>query len=171
MEKIFRKIVWELEKRGIFIRKIQPRLSTNLIRKLGRDLIGVEIGVDKGENSRILLKELLIEKLFLVDVLIKPEVKRLAEADKRVIIYNGSSDWAAKKINTTLDFVYIDGDHSYNQVKKDIKNYYAKIKGGGVLSGHDINQSDVFRAVSEFAVKNKLNVEVDFQDWVIQKPK
>jgi len=36
-----------------------------------------------------------------------------------------------------FDFVYIDGDHSYKGAKSDLKNYYSKVKRGGVIAGHD----------------------------------
>ena len=50
------------------------------------------------------------------------------------------------------DFIFIDGLHSYEQVLKDCKNYYSKIKTGGIFSGHDYNTIEgVNRAVNEFA--------------------
>ncbi|MEK6882331.1 MAG: class I SAM-dependent methyltransferase [Nanoarchaeota archaeon] len=151
---------------NFFIRKTQIRLSTKEIKKLGDNLVGVEIGVDKGKNAKFLLKELSLKKLYLVDM-----IKKVTFKDNRVTFIQKTSDDSARIIPNDLDFVYIDGDHSYKQVKKDIGNYYPKIRKGGILAGHDINQSGVFKAVSEFAVENRLNVEVDFQDWVIQKPK
>ena len=36
-----------------------------------------------------------------------------------------------------FDFVYIDGDHSYIGAKSDLINYYAKVRHGGVIAGHD----------------------------------
>lgn len=36
-----------------------------------------------------------------------------------------------------FDFVYVDGDHSYKGSKSDLRNYYAKVKRGGVIAGHD----------------------------------
>jgi len=39
--------------------------------------------------------------------------------------------------NAYFDFVYIDGDHSYKGAKSDLTNYYAKVKKGGVIAGHD----------------------------------
>ena len=36
-----------------------------------------------------------------------------------------------------FDFVYIDGDHSYKGAKSDLRNYYPKVKRGGVIAGHD----------------------------------
>jgi predicted O-methyltransferase YrrM len=50
-----------------------------------------------------------------------------------------------------FDFVYIDGVHTYDQVKKDIQNYLPFIKKGGVIGGHDYVQgwSGVMKAVDE----------------------
>lgn len=39
--------------------------------------------------------------------------------------------------NQSLDFVFIDGDHSYEAVAQDIKAWLPKIKLGGILAGHD----------------------------------
>ena len=36
-----------------------------------------------------------------------------------------------------FDFVYVDGDHSYKGSKSDLRNYYPKVKRGGVIAGHD----------------------------------
>jgi hypothetical protein len=147
-----------------FIKRTQIRLSTREFKKLGQGLIGVEIGVDRGKNSDFLLRKLSLKKLYLIDIIKKVNIK-----NSRAVFIQKSSDDCTKIIPDNLDFVYVDGDHSYEQVKKDIKNYYPKIRKGGILAGHDINQTGVFKAVSEFAVKNNLDVKVDFQDWVIVK--
>ena len=39
--------------------------------------------------------------------------------------------------NDTFDMIYIDADHSYEGVLKDLKNAYKKIKNGGYIMGHD----------------------------------
>jgi hypothetical protein len=50
----------------------------------------------------------------------------------------------------SLDFVYIDADHSYEIVKKDIKSWYPKVKIGGVIAGHDYyNSNQVISAVHD----------------------
>lgn len=42
----------------------------------------------------------------------------------------------------SLDFIYIDGDHSYMAVKEDIQNYLPKLKKGGLMCGHDYEIGD-----------------------------
>ena len=80
-----------------------------------------------------------------------------------------------------VDFVYIDGNHSYEFVKKDIELYYPKVRNGGILGGHDFNLYGVAKAVVEFIDKNNLKLcnsktndkykEVErFIDWWIVKP-
>lgn len=51
----------------------------------------------------------------------------------------------------TADFVWIDGDHAYGDVKDDILSYGALLKPGGILSGHDYEPSfpGVMKAVEE----------------------
>jgi len=39
----------------------------------------------------------------------------------------------------SIDFCFIDGLHMYNYIHNDIKNFYPKIKKGGIICGHDLN--------------------------------
>jgi len=50
-----------------------------------------------------------------------------------------------------FDFIYIDGMHTYEQVKKDIQNYLPLLKKGGFIGGHDYaeNKRQVMDAVNE----------------------
>jgi hypothetical protein len=60
--------------------------------------------------------------------------------------------WEAAEIynNYSIFAVYIDGDHRYESVKKDIEAWYNKVMIGGIVSGHDIfNNADVPKAVTE----------------------
>ena len=54
-------------------------------------------------------------------------------------------------LNKNVDFVYIDGLHTYEQVKKDIQNYLPLIKKGGFIAGHDYHNEwqGVIDAVNE----------------------
>ena len=40
-------------------------------------------------------------------------------------------------LDESIDFLFIDADHHYEAVKKDIELWYPKIKPGGIISGHD----------------------------------
>ncbi len=75
----------------------------------------------------------------------------------------------------SLDFLYMDGNHQYEFVKKDIELYYPKIKKGGVIGGHDYTSSPeteregfgVFKAVNEFFKKKQISFYGT--DWWIIK--
>jgi predicted O-methyltransferase YrrM len=69
----------------------------------------------------------------------------------------------------SLDFVFIDASHDYENVKLDLNIWYPKIKKDGVLAGHDYIQFGVKKAVDEFALQNNLKVinEVAQYSWVI----
>lgn len=49
-----------------------------------------------------------------------------------------SEDAAPLFADNSLDFVYLDGDHQYEPVKKDLSLWWPKVKRGGILAGHDI---------------------------------
>ena len=55
--------------------------------------------------------------------------------------------------NNYFDFIYIDGCHKYEYVKRDIINSIKKLRVGGILAGHDyIDQAHlkgVYKAVNE----------------------
>jgi cephalosporin hydroxylase len=45
-------------------------------------------------------------------------------------------------ISGGLDFLFIDGDHSYEGVKKDFEMYSPLVKKGGLIGFHDISKND-----------------------------
>lgn len=51
--------------------------------------------------------------------------------------------------NDSLDFVFIDDDHSYDNIVREIPLWLAKVKKGGILAGHDYDFGDVRKAVHE----------------------
>jgi predicted O-methyltransferase YrrM len=53
--------------------------------------------------------------------------------------------------NGSVDFVFIDADHNYESVKKDILSWLPKMREGGIMSGHDYhnNTCGVKQAVDE----------------------
>lgn len=60
------------------------------------------------------------------------------------------TDEAAKLVpDNSLDFVFIDADHSYEGCKADILNWTPKVYRGGMVAGHDFGWPTVKRAVEE----------------------
>jgi len=74
---------------------------------------------------------------------------------------------AEKFEDDSVDFIFIDADHSYESVKKDIKAWWPKIKKGGVMSGHDyFSFSGVRQAVDETFPNVKISSD---RIWYIEK--
>jgi hypothetical protein len=53
--------------------------------------------------------------------------------------------------DASCDLIFIDGNHSYENCKRDIENYIPKLKVGGILCGHDYHPRfpGVIKAVKE----------------------
>jgi hypothetical protein len=60
-----------------------------------------------------------------------------------------SVEAAALYEDASLDFVFIDADHTYEGVKQDIIAWLPKLKNGGILAGHDYGRSSVSQAVND----------------------
>lgn len=58
----------------------------------------------------------------------------------RLIRGNSHSDQVLKEVSKDkpLDYIFIDGDHSYEGVKKDFIMYSPLVRSGGVIAFHDI---------------------------------
>jgi hypothetical protein len=76
-----------------------------------------------------------------------------------------------------FDWVYIDGNHSYEYVKKDLNLYFPKVKVGGYITGDDYGvkgwwNNGVKKAVTEFINKNKTKlklVAIKNRQYILQK--
>lgn len=65
-----------------------------------------------------------------------------------------STEALSKIPDRSLDFVFIDANHSYEYAKEDITVWSPKVKYGGLISGHDYGRNQhsdigVTRAVNE----------------------
>src|SRR5262249_29650597 len=58
-------------------------------------------------------------------------------------------DHAEAEVPCDPDMVFIDGDHRYEAVKRDILKWQPKLKSGGLLCGHDRNWPGVEQAIQE----------------------
>ncbi|MEW6303163.1 MAG: class I SAM-dependent methyltransferase [Verrucomicrobiota bacterium] len=120
---------------------------------------GVEVGVFEGSFSNYLLTHWRGQKLISVDPwrMFGPEYEdmcnreqtemdRLFERTKTLLSAHGprSEVWrmtgveaAAKIKDGSLDFVYIDAQHHEEAVAEDVRQWFPKLRPGGLLAGHD----------------------------------
>ena len=73
--------------------------------------------------------------------------QRMAPYDNVETMRAFSADAAKEFEDESLDLVYIAGDHARKQVLADLLAWYPKIKSGGVLSGHDLNNHHVRKGI------------------------
>lgn len=121
---------------------------------------GVEIGVAEGYYSSKIMELGQVDKMYGVDpytphqgyrdytherTFNRLSVKaheRLDRYPNYEFIEDYSAEAARKFDDNSLDFVYIDGDHSYVGVTVDLHEWYPKVKPGGILAGDDYIRSD-----------------------------
>lgn len=118
-----------------------------------------EIGIFKGEFSSFLYETLTPKEFVLID-LFEGEASS-GDHDGNNVSYTNLysqyarlSEWAKTQTGIHIekgdssiilstypdqffDMVYIDGDHSYEGVKKDLEQAIKKVKKGGYIMGHD----------------------------------
>lgn len=72
---------------------------------------------------------------------------------------------AAMYEDNSLDFVFIDAAHDYDNVKADIAAWLPKVKEGGIIGGHDWGHPPVAQAVQD----SLTDISVEFGCWFKQK--
>ena len=138
----------------ITIPNMGRRQLPDLFKELGFEK-GVEIGVANGWFSNHMMKHMPEVELWGVDPYERQEgyidyklsttFKRMEEeAHKRLDPYPNyhflrktSAEALDDFVDGELDFVYLDGDHCFEQVTFDIAKWSKKVKKGGIISGHD----------------------------------
>lgn len=144
----------------------------------------VEVGIGYGFHAKEILENTKLEKLHLVDpmcyypndafaddvlryggfeTLVKNIKSHLSEHDDRYTWHRCPSlsitnDQIA---DGSIDAIFIDGDHSYEAVSKDLPFWWKKLRKGGWLLGDDYASCHpgTKQAVDEFTVKNNLKIE------------
>ena len=85
-----------------------------------------------------------------------------------------SSEQAAELFEDgTFDFVFLDADHGYEGVRRDLQSWFPKVKRRGVLGGHDYLNADfpgVRRAADEFFMEQELPLQVLGSSFLATKP-
>lgn len=123
------------------------------LKKIKKNAVCAEVGVWEGQFSSQILKYNPSE-LHLIDPWVQQYKKRMysIEQEKMDKIYNNvkqkfhsdrrvklhrSRSTDVKFPKKYFDWVYIDGDHTYEAVRKDLEFYYPLVKKGGFLCGDD----------------------------------
>jgi predicted O-methyltransferase YrrM len=134
--------------------------------------IFVELGSWKGKSIIYLTVETLLQgkdiKIFSVDTweigndtweIFNKNIKPIKDSIN--IIKKTTFDASQDFEDGSIDFLFIDADHSYEGVKSDLERWYPKVKSGGIISGHDYFHTDfgVRKAVDEFFTKNSIIIE------------
>lgn len=178
-------------KRPLFHRDCLPVLASLL------DLNGkaVEIGVETGDYSEVILKNGRFSTVYSIDSWLEfdrevykdmnnvPQkeqdkryrfvLKRLRKFGKKSSVLRVVSEQASVLFkDDTLDFIYVDANHSYGACKKDIELWWPKLREGGIFAGHDFldgklptGNFGVKSAVEEFMKRNEQEVFVIPDQW------
>jgi len=141
---------------------------------------GAEIGVDRGGNSKQMFTRIPNLNLTLVDPwraygrshsdrktqeIFERCQRRLRHWTPRYI--RKTSVEASKDVeDNSLDFVYIDGMHTFDNVMLDLIHWVPKVKKNGIISGHDFFYSysedhGVVNAINAYTSSHGIN------DWYI----
>jgi Methyltransferase domain len=149
----------------------------------------VEIGVKSGRLSRMLAEVPTLKHLFLIDSwegetkdrqppyflpynqqsmdACASTVKEWARTEPKVTVLHMRSTRAARLIANTIDFVYIDGDHTAAGVTADIETWFPKVKSGGIVCGDDYNMPTVQEVVDTLLPNRQ--IDANGRLWWVRK--
>lgn len=175
-----------------------------LLKMLPHAAVSAEIGVWKGDFSDQILKVAKPQTLHLIDPwLVSDAADRSSEAwygaDKITqaqmdaihdsVAARFSHDMAAKRVvihrsdaatalgamaEASIDFVYIDGDHSYEGVTTDLGQAFRVTKAGGLICCDDYMlgtwwKDGVIRAVHEFVAARPVTIEMKQSSQIVMR--
>jgi hypothetical protein len=157
-------------------------------------LVGAEIGVASGVNAEKILKFLNMRQLILIDPWERAIDNKTNDNNQKYLFHKNRYETTFAKFSNNskvkiikdfsieaakmfddyyFDFIYIDGDHSYEAVINDLYAYYPKLKKFGVLCGDDYGHPSglgVIEAVQVFSNEKQLlvNYREDNQFWMVK---
>jgi len=154
--------------------------------------IGCELGIWHGDHAEDLLRNARPRELHLVDNWCWPkDLDAAAETARinarfaaeiaagQVTMHPMSfAEYFASIPDRSLDWVYVDGAHTYADVARDLWQAWSKIRAGGILCGHDFAirpamwRTGVCRAVLEL-VQNRVGTLLalsneNMADWAMR---
>jgi predicted O-methyltransferase YrrM len=172
----------DLNKMKHFYKQIEgwfnfQEIYSSMVNKFQDGAIFVEVGCWKGKSACYMAVEIANSNkgidFYCVDgwwgtyQIFKSNTKRVKEYIKPLRMT--SLEAAQTFEEQSIDFVFIDADHRYDNVKADIEVWYSKLKKGGVIAGHDYQEArpGVIQAVDEFCRNNKFVPQIEKRCWII----
>ena len=187
--------------RQVLQRLPKDQVRAMLLRRMPKNGVCVEIGVWKGDFSEQILRLTRARELHLIDPWIfQPQFpkrmysgnlassqhdmdaiwegvrQRFAQIDEVRVHRRFSSDLHEVLQGASLDWVYIDGNHSKPFVKQDLELSWRSLRSGGYITGDDYAWQDldgsygVREAVEEFAAEHRLRIELIGGQYLMRKP-
>jgi len=103
--------------------------------------------------------------------------KRFARRRQRLEILQGDSH-SLEMLNCVkgvlagqpLDYLFIDGDHTYGGVKRDFDQYACLVRGGGIIAMHDIAEHSPESGCDVFRFWNEIKLQYRHRE-IINDPK
>ena len=162
-------------------------------KEFGRYRKAIEIGSWKGEAAHMFMSSGIFDELHIIEPhsgheaaneifnetweSVKQDFKTNMRQFKNVYHYQDFSyNISEQFIDNDFDFIYIDASHEYEDVKRDIQQYYSKLKHGCIMSGNDYYYENegihigVKQAVDEIFGEENVMRFID-SSWFAVKPK
>lgn len=124
-------------------------------------------GIDPWENTTIVNGRNIKNSIDEINILTRKMVDARTNLENIIkklnysninLIQNTSEEASLNFKNNDIDIVYIDGDHSYEAVSKDLKIWHKKIKQNGIIWGDDYGWLPVRKAINNFAEIKKMKI-------------
>lgn len=148
------------------------------LKRIEIDLVGLEIGIFRGENAYHLLDSLPnLKMLHGIDNYLPHKYynairtqedmskykaiaeKNLTSFSERYKLTNKSFEQAVSDFDDeSLDFILIDSEPTLNAVKRQLELYYPKLKKQGHMFIHDVNLNDVLTATNVYRDVNRIRI-------------
>jgi len=133
---------------------------------LSKDKIVLELGSNEGVSTSLF--SFYCKKVVAVDRIKKTQIEKIVLKNKNIEFHHMNFyDFAKIYTSRKYDLVYIDGDHEFQSVSKDIRTFLPKIKKDGYISGHDFWIKGVEDAVNLIFPKRKIEIFSD-SSWLIK---
>lgn len=146
--------------------------------------VGAEIGVLDGTYSQIMCEANPGVKLYCIDAwkrhkgyLDYTRSSTFSNAHERAtkilapynceLIRKFSMDAVKKFEDESLDFVYIDGNHDFQNVTNDIVEWSKKVRKGGIIAGHDYSRHKGPSFIHVHEVLNAYTQAYKIRPWFI----